>query len=90
MCWGSVSTTQKKEAEEHALGDVYSMTGTVGVPMTTIEARFESVPEMEYDALSNAVRGEFCLRGNTLSSGYHKLEDLTKEVMVDGWFHTEL
>jgi len=71
-----------------AIGDVYSMTGTVGVPMTTIEARLESVPEMEYDALSNVARGEICLRGKTLFSGYHKREDLTKEVMVDGWFHT--
>ncbi|WVZ11357.1 hypothetical protein V8G54_015887 [Vigna mungo] len=71
-----------------AIGDVYSMTGTVGVPMTTIEARLQSVPEMEYDALSNVARGEICLRGNTLFSGYHKREDLTKEVMVDGWFHT--
>ncbi|KAK7348976.1 hypothetical protein VNO80_23778 [Phaseolus coccineus] len=71
-----------------AIGDVYSMTGTVGVPMTTIEARLESVPEMEYDALSNVARGEICLRGNTLFSGYHKREDLTKEVIVDGWFHT--
>lgn len=71
-----------------AIGDVYSMTGTVGVPMTTIEARLESVPEMGYDALSNVPRGEICLRGNTLFSGYHKREDLTKEVMVDGWFHT--
>jgi len=71
-----------------AIGDVYSMIGTVGVPMTTIEARLESVPEMEYDALSDVARGEICLRGNTLFSGYHKREDLTKEVMVDGWFHT--
>ncbi|KAK7310370.1 hypothetical protein RJT34_07844 [Clitoria ternatea] len=71
-----------------AIGDVYSMIGTVGVPMTTIEARLESVPEMGYDALSNVARGEICLRGKTLFSGYHKREDLTKEVMVDGWFHT--
>uniref|UniRef100_A0A0R0J2S5 AMP-binding enzyme C-terminal domain-containing protein n=1 Tax=Glycine max TaxID=3847 RepID=A0A0R0J2S5_SOYBN len=56
--------------------------------MTTIEARLESVPEMGYDALSNVPRGEICLRGNTLFFGYHKREDLTKEVMVDGWFHT--
>ncbi|XP_028242085.1 long chain acyl-CoA synthetase 2-like [Glycine soja] len=64
------------------------MTRTIGVPMTTIEARLESVPEMGYDALSNVPRGEICLRGNTLFFGYHKREDLTKEVMVDGWFHT--
>lgn len=64
------------------------MMGTIGVPTTTIEARLESVPEMGYDALSTEARGEICLRGNTLFSGYHKRQDLTEEVLVDGWFHT--
>ena len=64
------------------------MMGTVGIPMTTIEARLESVPEMGYDALSSEPRGEICLRGNSLFSGYHKRQDLTQEVIVDGWFHT--
>lgn len=64
------------------------MVGTVGVPITTVEARLESVPEMGYDALSSVPRGEICLRGNTLFSGYHKREDLTQQVLLDGWFHT--
>lgn len=64
------------------------MVGTVGVPMTTIEARLESVLEMGYDALSSTPRGEICLRGNTIFSGYHKQQDLTDEVLIDGWFHT--
>ncbi|KAK7274108.1 hypothetical protein RIF29_15182 [Crotalaria pallida] len=71
-----------------AIGDVFSMIGTVGVPMPTVEARLESVPEMGYDALSSDARGEICLRGVTLFSGYHKRQDLTEEVMIDGWFHT--
>ncbi|KAJ6345929.1 hypothetical protein OIU78_008565 [Salix suchowensis] len=71
-----------------SIGNVYPMVGTVGVPMTTIESRLESVPEMGYDALSSVPRGEICLRGSTLFSGYHKREDLTNEVLVDGWFHT--
>ncbi|XP_024021346.1 long chain acyl-CoA synthetase 2 isoform X2 [Morus notabilis] len=71
-----------------SISNVFPMIGTVGVPITTIEARLESVPEMGYDALSDMPRGEICLRGTNLFSGYHKREDLTKEVLVDGWFHT--
>ncbi|XP_074285832.1 putative CoA ligase CCL6 [Silene latifolia] len=71
-----------------SFANVYSMISSVGVPLTTIEARLESVPEMGYDALSNIPRGEICLRGKTMFSGYHKRQDLTDEVIVDGWFHT--
>ncbi|KAI3446056.1 hypothetical protein Pfo_002721 [Paulownia fortunei] len=71
-----------------SIANVFPMMGSVGVPMTTIEARLESVPEMGYDALSTVPRGEICLRGNTLFSGYHRRPDLTEDVVVDGWFHT--
>ncbi|KAF9618110.1 hypothetical protein IFM89_000069 [Coptis chinensis] len=71
-----------------SIANVFSMIGTVGVPGLTIEARLESVPEMGYDALSTVPRGEICLRGKTLFTGYHKRPDLTEEVVVDGWFHT--
>jgi long-chain acyl-CoA synthetase len=71
-----------------SIANKLSMMGTVGVPVTTIEARLESVPEMGYDALSLVPRGEICLRGITLFSGYHKRPDLNNEVTVDGWFHT--
>ncbi|KAJ3697409.1 hypothetical protein LUZ61_001114 [Rhynchospora tenuis] len=71
-----------------SIANKLSMMGTVGVPVTTIEARLESVPEMGYDALSAVPRGEICLRGTTLFSGYHKRPDLNNEVIIDGWFHT--
>lgn len=64
------------------------MMGTVGVPIKTIEAKLESVPEMGYDANSSTPRGEICLRGNTLFCGYYKRPDLMDEVLIDGWFHT--
>ncbi|KAM7258039.1 hypothetical protein ACFE04_013780 [Oxalis oulophora] len=65
-----------------------SMVGSVGIPLANIDVCLESVPELGYDALANPPRGQVCMRGKTLFSGYYKSEDLTKEVMVDGWFHT--
>lgn len=65
-----------------------SMLGTVGPPVPNVDVCLESVPEMNYDALSSQPRGEVCVRGETLFSGYLKRDDLTEEVLVDGWFHT--
>ncbi|KAG6782881.1 hypothetical protein POTOM_012306 [Populus tomentosa] len=64
------------------------MLGTVGPPVPNVDVCLESVPEMGYDALSSTPRGEICVRGKTLFAGYYKREDLTEEVLNDGWFHT--
>ncbi|TQE01779.1 hypothetical protein C1H46_012579 [Malus baccata] len=71
-----------------SLPNELSMLGTVGPPVPNVDVCLESVPEMGYDALSDTPCGEVCVRGNTLFSGYYKREDLTKEVLIDGWFHT--
>ncbi|XP_050227208.1 long chain acyl-CoA synthetase 4-like [Mercurialis annua] len=64
------------------------MLGTVGPPVPNVDVCLKSVPDMNYDALSSTPRGEVCVRGKPVFSGYYKREDLTKEVLIDGWFHT--
>ncbi|CAL5369942.1 unnamed protein product [Camellia sinensis] len=71
-----------------SLPNELGMLGTVGPPVPNVDVCLESIPEMGYDALSSTPRGEICIRGDTLFSGYHKREDLTKEVLIDGWLHT--
>jgi long-chain acyl-CoA synthetase len=74
--------------------------GTVGPPMPGVEIKLESVPEMGYfanpeaaGALANGekppARGEVCIRGPLLFSGYYRQPELTREAVdSEGWFHT--
>ncbi|HUX84631.1 MAG TPA: AMP-binding protein, partial [Chitinophagaceae bacterium] len=51
------------------------MLGSVGVALGGIEIRI-------------AEDGEILTKGPNVMMGYYKQPDLTREVMVDGWFHT--
>jgi long-chain acyl-CoA synthetase len=65
------------------------MAHTVGPPLVTTEFRFESVPDLEYDATAAQPKGEILLRSPMLFSGYYKDDKMTKDALdEDGWFHT--
>ena len=62
---------------------------TVGPPLTPTEFRLESVPELKYDATESPPKGEICIRGPMVFSGYYKDTKKTEEALdKDGWFHT--
>ena len=70
-------------------GRLQDMVGTVGPPKPGMSFRLEAIPEMGYDPLSQPARGEVCVRGTVVFRGYHKQEQMSKEVLDgDGWFHT--
>ncbi|KAK9161773.1 hypothetical protein Syun_008114 [Stephania yunnanensis] len=68
--------------------DEMCMLGAVGVPSVYTELRLEEVPDMGYSPFGDPPRGEICVRGKPIFSGYYKNPELTKEAFKDGWFHT--
>jgi len=59
----------------------------VGPPLSCCEVKLVSVPDLEYKVEDN--KGEICIRGYNISSGYYKDEEKTKEDFdEEGWFHT--
>lgn len=60
--------------------DFFNDCATVGVVLPCCEVKFENVtPEGD---------GEICVKGDIVMMGYYKNPELTKEVLVDGWFKT--
>ena len=78
--------------------------GNVGAPIPSCEIKLVDVPEMGYHSSDKdkdgkpAPKGEICIRGGCVSSGYFELPDQTAEVFEKGrgksgvealsWFHS--
>jgi len=63
--------------------------GHVGGPINSLRIRLKDVPEMSYLSTDKPYpRGEICMMGPSIFSGYFLREDKTQEAFEDGWFRT--
>ncbi|KAK9806148.1 hypothetical protein WJX72_003254 [[Myrmecia] bisecta] len=63
--------------------------GTVGPPVPGTEFRLEGSVELGNDPLAERPRGEICIKGPLVFSGYYKDKQKTDEAFdADGYFHT--
>ncbi|KAI9489899.1 hypothetical protein BDB00DRAFT_980427 [Zychaea mexicana] len=61
--------------------------GEAGAPVPCTEVKLVDVPELNYFASNN--QGEILIRGPSVTSGYYKQEELTREALTpDGWLMT--
>lgn len=64
--------------------------GPVGVPVPCCEIKLVDVPEANYFSTNEPKpQGEIWVRGSSITKGYFKQEELTKETITeDGWLRT--
>ena len=70
----------------------YLQQGVAGVPVPCAEIKLVDVSDMNYTSDTSdgsLAQGEIYLRGPSITKGYFKREDLTKEALSDdGWLMT--
>ncbi|KAI7907531.1 uncharacterized protein BX663DRAFT_481859 [Cokeromyces recurvatus] len=63
--------------------------GHVGAPGSSCEIKLVDVPEANYFSTNEKPQGEVWIRGPSVTKGYWKREDLTRETISDGgWLQT--
>ena len=69
--------------------------GHIGGPISTLEMKLVDVPVMHYFTTDkdehgrSTPRGEICMRGPSVFSGYYKAPELTAEALdKEGWLHS--
>ncbi|CAO3607768.1 unnamed protein product [Cunninghamella blakesleeana] len=70
--------------------DFFEYTGQSGAPVPSVEVKLVDVPEAGYFAINQPKpQGEIWIRGHSITSGYYKQEEVTKEsITSDGWLKT--
>lgn len=62
---------------------------TVGCIVPSLEVKLHDYPEADYLSSNDPPQGEIWLRGGSVTRGYYKRPDITKESFTDdGWFRT--
>jgi len=66
------------------------LSGHVGGPTEYVKFRLKDLPEMDYRIDDKPYpRGEICMKGPSMFTGYYKREDKTNEAHdAEGWFLT--
>eukprot|EP01110_Echinostelium_bisporum_P002556 TRINITY_DN1625_c3_g1_i1.p1 TRINITY_DN1625_c3_g1~~TRINITY_DN1625_c3_g1_i1.p1 ORF type:complete len:655 (+),score=276.54 TRINITY_DN1625_c3_g1_i1:38-2002(+) len=63
--------------------------GHSGIPFACTEFKLDDLKDMGYTNMDVPhPRGEVCIRGPSVTQGYFKDDEKTKETFINGWYHT--
>jgi long-chain acyl-CoA synthetase len=64
-------------------------TGIVGGPLANVRIKLRDIPEMGHVHTSNPPRGEICMKGSSIMTGYFRNAEKTAEtISEDGWLYS--